>query len=95
MEFVNAEYGDQGVLAYSVHPGGVLTELAREGMPEHLHAVLDDTPELGGESICWLGSQRREWASGRYLSVNWDVGELEERKVEIEERDLLRVTVEV
>lgn len=31
-----AEYGEQGVLAWSVHPGGVMTELASK-MPKHTH----------------------------------------------------------
>ena len=35
-EYINAEYGDQGVVAFSVHPGGVMTELA-EAMPKELH----------------------------------------------------------
>lgn len=35
-EFTNAEYGDQGVVAFSVHPGGIMTDLAR-GMPEDMH----------------------------------------------------------
>ena len=35
-EFINAEYGDQGVVAFSVHPGGVMTELAVT-MPKEMH----------------------------------------------------------
>ena len=37
-EFSNAEYGDQGILAYSLHPGGVVTALA-QGMPKALQAA--------------------------------------------------------
>jgi NAD(P)-dependent dehydrogenase (short-subunit alcohol dehydrogenase family) len=29
-EFVNAEYGDKGVIATSIHPGGVVTELSKD-----------------------------------------------------------------
>lgn len=32
-EFTNVEYGEQGILAYSLHPGGVVTQLA-QGMPQ-------------------------------------------------------------
>lgn len=32
-EFTNAEYGAQGILAYSLHPGGVATEMAK-GLPQ-------------------------------------------------------------
>ena len=35
-EFTNAEYEEQGVVAFSVHPGGIMTDLARV-MPEELH----------------------------------------------------------
>jgi len=41
-EFLCAEYAGQGVLAYSVHPGGVPTELALN-MPKEVH---------GGEYSC-------------------------------------------
>jgi NAD(P)-dependent dehydrogenase (short-subunit alcohol dehydrogenase family) len=38
MEFVGAEYGDQGVVAYCVHPGNVVTDIlgGEEGIPPSL-----------------------------------------------------------
>ena len=36
-EFMMVEYGKEGLLAYCVHPGGVLTELAGK-MPDYMHA---------------------------------------------------------
>ena len=36
-EFICSEYGEQGVLAFAVHPGGVFTELA-SNMPKHAHS---------------------------------------------------------
>jgi NAD(P)-dependent dehydrogenase (short-subunit alcohol dehydrogenase family) len=37
-EFINAEYGDKGVLAYAVHPGAIITEIFDSfgGLPEEL-----------------------------------------------------------
>ena len=35
-EFIVAEYGEKGVIAYAVHPGGVMTELASR-MPKETH----------------------------------------------------------
>ena len=35
-EFIMAEYGEKGVLAFALHPGGVMTELASR-MPKHTH----------------------------------------------------------
>lgn len=81
-EYINADHGKDGILAFSVHPGGVPTELAK-CMPDALHAVLVDTPELAGHSIAWLTQERREWLAGRYISVNWDMPELLSMREEI------------
>lgn len=39
-EFTNAEYGEQGVVAFSVHPGGIMTNLASI-MPKEMHQCQD------------------------------------------------------
>ncbi|KAI9807938.1 MAG: hypothetical protein M1825_005244 [Sarcosagium campestre] len=36
-EFIDAEYGDEGILAYAVHPGNVPTDI-RSSLPESSHA---------------------------------------------------------
>ena len=53
-------------------------------------AVLTDDVGLCGGFLTWLTSERRDWLSGRYLSVNWDVNELEGMKDEIVEKDKLK-----
>lgn len=73
-EHVSAEYGDRGLVAYAVHPGGVGTELALR-LPEDLHHLLTDTPELSADTLVFLTRERREWLAGRYISVNWDMDE--------------------
>ncbi|KAJ7364949.1 hypothetical protein DFH08DRAFT_840442 [Mycena albidolilacea] len=88
-EFADAEYGDQGLVAISLHPGGVKTELAFN-MPEWLHHVLVDEPELPADVLVWLSRERREWLSGRFISACWDVNELEKKKGEITEKDALK-----
>ena len=35
-EFINVDYGEQGVMAFTVHPGSVLTELA-QNLPQKWH----------------------------------------------------------
>jgi hypothetical protein len=52
--------------------------------------VLIDDVGLGGALCVWLTKQRREWLSGRWLDARWDVEELERRKEEILEKDLLK-----
>ena len=103
-EHMNVDYGQQGLLAYCIHPGGVLTELAVK-MPAQVHAgmshtllwrttliistALVDKPELAGDSIVSLTSEKREWLAGRYISVTWDLPEFYGREEEIVKEDKL------
>ena len=88
-EFLDQEYHDQGLISFTIHPGGVPTELAYN-MPAAMHGVLVDTPELAADAVIWLVKEPREWLAGRFFCVNWDVEELEARKDEIVEKDLLK-----
>lgn len=89
-EYLMAEYADQGLLAYSVHPGGVATDLAR-GLPEKTQAWLKCTAALGGDTIAFLTSQRQPWLGGRYISVMWDMAEFFSKKDDIIEKDALKM----
>jgi NAD(P)-dependent dehydrogenase (short-subunit alcohol dehydrogenase family) len=76
-EFVNAEYGEQGILSFAVHPGGVMTELS-SGMPEASHHMLSDKPALAADTFVWLTAERRDWLASRYISCTWDMKEFSE-----------------
>lgn len=91
-EFLNVEYAEKGLVAFAAHPGGVKTELALN-MPEHMHKVLTDTPEMSGDALTWLGKERREWLAGRYVSCAWDMEELEGKKEDIVAGNLLKFSV--
>jgi len=93
-EFLAVEYADQGLLAYAIHPGGVMTELS-EHMPAYTHPILIDKAELAGDTLAFLTAERRTWLSGRYLSVNWDMGELLAKAEDIVRGDLLKVRLTV
>jgi NAD(P)-dependent dehydrogenase (short-subunit alcohol dehydrogenase family) len=80
-EFVATEYGDQGIVALN--------------MPEAMHAVLVDKPELAADSIAWLTQDRKEWVNGRYISVNWDLPELLSKRDAIVEGDKLKMRIVV
>jgi hypothetical protein len=60
-------------------------------MPDYAHAVLVDKPELAANTIAWLTQERRPWLAGRYVSVNWDMEELDSRKDEIVQGDKLKL----
>lgn len=90
--FLAAEYGEQGILAYGIHPGGVMTELSSI-LPDT--SVLIDQPALCGDTLVWLTKERREWLQDRYVSCTWDVNELEGKRYEIVKGDLLKVRMVV
>ncbi|KAF1976911.1 NAD-P-binding protein [Bimuria novae-zelandiae CBS 107.79] len=93
-ESVNAEYADKDILSFGIHPDGIVTDLFRD-MPDSLHAMLNDTPELAADSIVWMTAERRDWLKGRYISCNWDMQEFLGKRQAIEDGDLLKVRLDV
>lgn len=94
-ESVAEAYANDGVLAYAVHPGSVLTLPGPVGMPPEARQGCVDDVGLCGAFLLWLVKERREWLSGRYLSSNWDVEELEAKKSAIVQGDLLKMRLVV
>ncbi|EXJ65092.1 hypothetical protein A1O7_01432 [Cladophialophora yegresii CBS 114405] len=89
-DFLMREYGEQGLIAYAVHPGSVKTDVASV-MPEWMHHILTAEADLPADTLVWLTRERREWLAGRYVNAPWDMEELESRKDEIVEKDLLKL----
>ena len=114
-ENIQNDHGKEGVLAFAVHPGAVLTprtenhsnkkgdvwDQGESGahpqrvcfprkLINHLVLVLHDDIGLCGGFLTWLTREKREWLGGRYLSVAWDVEELEKMKDEIVKEDKLK-----
>jgi hypothetical protein len=54
-----------------------------------------DTPELCAGFVVWLTKGQRAWLNARYLSVTWDVDELEAMKDEIVKADKLKLRMVV
>ncbi|KAI3332242.1 NAD(P)-binding protein [Xylariaceae sp. AK1471] len=98
-EFLNAEYSDKGILAFSIHPGNALTDMTSgpDGtkMPKELAPIFVDTPELAGDSVVYLTAKRRDWLGGRYVNVTWDLPELMGMEDEIVKGDKLKVQLVV
>ncbi|KAH8158436.1 hypothetical protein CIB48_g9814 [Xylaria polymorpha] len=93
-EFLAKEYEGQGLVALAAHPGDVLTDVAA-CMGEEMAPIFKDTPELAGDTMVWLAKERREWLSGRFVSVTWDMRELEQKREEIVSKDLLKMRLTV
>ena len=65
------------------------------GMPEQMIAMLHDDAELCGSFLIWLVKERREWLNGRYVSAKWDVDELQKKRDDIVEKDMLKMRMVV
>ena len=57
--------------------------------------VCGDSLDLAGGWVAWLTKGKRTWLNGRYVSVSWDVTELENMKDEIESKDKLKLKMAV
>ena len=92
-EAIAAAYGAEGLLAFAVHPGVVATMPPPIGM--EVRPMATDDVGLCGAFLLWLVKERRQWLSGRYLSANWDVDELEAKKDVIVSNDQLKMRMVV
>ncbi|VDC05479.1 unnamed protein product [Peniophora sp. CBMAI 1063] len=78
------------VKAFSLHPGAVATEIATTSGIEAQGVQFIDPPELPAATMLYLCTGKADWLNGRYVSVNWDLGQVEaEWKEKILEKDLL------
>lgn len=93
-EFMAHDYEKEGLIAISVHPGGISTDMG-EDLPQQMLPLLCDKIALPADTTLWLASERRDWLNGRYVTSNWDLEELESKKSEIVEKDLFKFRVTI
>lgn len=89
-EYLNVEYEAEGILAYTIHPGAILTNLGHR-LPDYMTGILTDKEALPANAVVFLTQQRQEWLAGRYVSATWDMPELFKKKDEIVKGNLLKV----
>lgn len=89
-ETLQLEYADQALVAYCVNPGAIKTKIT-ETAPEAVRNSFPNRPEIAGDTIVWLASERREWLGGRYVDCPWDMEELLAKKDEIVDGDKLKM----
>ncbi|KAJ4308666.1 hypothetical protein N0V94_009257 [Neodidymelliopsis sp. IMI 364377] len=90
MAYITAE--NPNVVAVALHPGIVETAMTLDMFKKFAL----DTPELVGGVGAWLAGWEgpdRSFLNGRFVSANWDVENLVERKDEIVEKDLLKMAL--
>lgn len=100
MEFISAEHSAQGVIAITVHPGNIITDIIGgeagfHAMPDQFKVPFKETVGLPADTIVWLTAKPREWLGGRYVNCTWDMSELEGKKEKIVQGDKLRVKLDV
>ncbi|KAJ7047902.1 NAD-P-binding protein [Mycena alexandri] len=85
-EYIHAEYPD--VKSFSLNPGAIRTSMA-DNNPEFASWLID-TIQLPAATCLRLTSGREDWLSGRYVSANWELDEVEASwKEKIIEQDAL------
>jgi NAD(P)-dependent dehydrogenase (short-subunit alcohol dehydrogenase family) len=63
-----------GIKVFSVNPGAVKTDMYDEAGTSF---PVDSTVELAASTIQYLTSGKADYLSGRYVSAQWDLGEVE------------------
>lgn len=53
--------------------------------------MLADTVDLPGGFVAWFTKGERTWLNGRYVSAQWDVDDLQAKRQNIEDSDLLKM----
>ncbi|KAJ4365033.1 hypothetical protein N0V83_008649 [Neocucurbitaria cava] len=89
-EFLDAEKPDLRI--FTIHPGIVaVTETGRGATVDALTPFAKDKGiQTGGLSL-YLAQRKADYLRGSFVSVNWDVEELEAHKDEIVEKKLLKL----
>ena len=92
IEYLGEQYGEEGLLAVSIHPGAVQTAMAEGNTPKEFLPYLVDEVDLCGAVCVWMSSRTKElhWLTGRLMSANWDMKELLAKRDEVVEKDLLK-----
>ncbi|KAJ3874884.1 NAD-P-binding protein [Lentinula edodes] len=96
VEYVTIEHPT--VKSFSMHPGTIKTDSVTTAIP-YWERIAIDTLELPAATVLRLtdGSGRFDWLSGKFVSANWDLEELErDWKEDIMNKGLLitRILVE-
>jgi hypothetical protein len=63
-----------GIKVFSMHPGAVKTDMYNES---GISFPASCTVELAASTIQYLTSGKADYLSGRYVSAQWDLGEVE------------------
>jgi NAD(P)-dependent dehydrogenase (short-subunit alcohol dehydrogenase family) len=86
IEYADVEYPTLRV--FTLHPGIVQTDLTD---PDFVVFAQDEV-EMGGQLSLYLAQPRADYLRGSFVSVNWDVTEMETHKDDIAKNKLLKMS---
>lgn len=89
-EYVHRGGESKGIRCVAMHPGGVITEMTSDDLPEDIKRILIDKPALPGATGAYLSTDRARFLGGRFVLSTWDMEELEKLKERIENEGLLK-----
>ena len=89
VEMIQCEYGEKGVRAIALHPGGIASTGMGQNAPEQYRNRLVDTVDLAAGAALYLATPASSFLDGRFVYSNWDFEQLEKLKDVIVEKDLL------
>jgi len=75
VEFIAIEYPQ--IKTFSFHPGEILTEMQKYARGVNWSSIKYDSQQLPTATMLFLTSGRMDWLNGRFVSANWDLGEVE------------------
>ncbi|KAG9047106.1 hypothetical protein FS837_002990 [Tulasnella sp. UAMH 9824] len=91
-EWIDIDYKKDGIKAFAVHPGAVLTDSSRElqdttfkGVPLFTHS-----PQLFAWTAVRLASGSEDWLAGRFFDSTWNLDEIAKLKSKIIDQDALK-----
>ncbi|KIO16139.1 hypothetical protein M407DRAFT_240435 [Tulasnella calospora MUT 4182] len=91
-EWIDIEYKKDGIKAFAIHPGAVLTDVSRElqettfkGIP-----IFTQSPKLFAWTAVRLTSGSEDWLSGRFFDSTWNLDEVAKSKSKIIDQDALK-----
>ncbi|KAH8599341.1 hypothetical protein B0O99DRAFT_504865 [Bisporella sp. PMI_857] len=92
IEYLGEQFGKEGLLAVNIHPGAVMTPMAKGNTPEVFLPYLIDSVDMCGGFCVWVSKQAKDlhWLTGRFVSALWDTEELVAKKGVIIDEDLLK-----
>ncbi|THY10096.1 NAD(P)-binding protein [Aureobasidium pullulans] len=89
-EYLDAEKPDLRV--FTLHPGIVAATESKRGMVvDAFTPFAKDPGMLTGAVSLYLATPKAEYLRGGFMSVNWDVEEMEKHRYEIKEKKLLKL----